>query len=153
MAQPSDIIMINKSINGFLKFASSIPRWLPTIITVMVILWLTLSPDPLGKNSPRLFPGADKVAHALMFGGLTVMILFDHTRRDHWRPVTVKYATIAAAASTILGCLVEFAQLIMDLGRGFEYTDMVADLVGADICAVGWILLINPFLSRLDSQQ
>ncbi|MDE5975102.1 MAG: VanZ family protein [Muribaculaceae bacterium] len=145
--------MTDKSINGFLKIAASIPRWVPSIITVLVILWLTLSPDPLGKDSPRLFPGADKVAHALMFGGLTVMILFDHTRRDRWRPATVKFATIAAAASTILGCIVEFAQLIMNVGRGFEYTDMVADLVGADICAVGWIILINPLLSRLDTQQ
>ncbi len=67
------------------KQTSKLPPWILSILTVALILWLTLAPDPLGDDSPRLFPGADKVAHAIMFGFLTVVQLLDRQRRQEWK--------------------------------------------------------------------
>lgn len=125
-----------------------IPSALLSVLTILLILWLTLSPDPLGHDSPRLFPGADKVAHALMFGFLTTMILLDYVRKSDWRPASERMAVYAAAGATIFGCLIEVAQREMALGRGFEYTDMLADFIGSLICAAGWFLIVNPWLRR-----
>lgn len=116
----------------------SLPAWLPSSLTVALILWLTLVPDPLGDNGPRLFPGADKVVHAIMFGYLAVMLMLDFQRNHHWKPLTLRSVVMAGTVSTLLGVAVEVAQLMMALGRGFEVADMVADASGAAICCILW---------------
>lgn len=141
--------MPSNATSRFQRFLTAFPAGAFSVLSVLLILWLTLSPDPLGENSPRLFPGADKVAHFLMFGFLTAMFAFDRTRRNGWRPVSRSFIIRAAVASTVLGCLIEVAQLKMELGRGFEYTDMVADFVGATVCALGWLYVVNPLLRKL----
>lgn len=128
------------------KILSKAPAWIFTSCTVIIILWLTLVPDPLGDDAPRLFPGADKVVHGLMFGFLTLMILLDRQRRNDWMPITRAFAAFAAAASSLLGIAVEFAQFFMQMGRGFEVADMAADLTGSIICAAGWLLLQRHWL-------
>ena len=62
---------LRKTLTGF-------PPWSFSLFTVMVILWLTLMPDPLGDDAPTLFPGADKIVHGLMFGFLTIVVLLDY---------------------------------------------------------------------------
>ncbi len=120
---------------------SRFPRWIFTILTVLLILWLTLMPDPLGDTTPTLFPGADKVVHAIMFGFLTTMILLDHQRNISWRPVSSGYIAVAATVSSLLGIIVEVLQLKMEMGRGFETADIIADISGAVLCGVGWKML------------
>ena len=120
---------------------SRIPQWAFTTVTVLAIIWLTLVPDPLGDDSPHLFPGADKVVHALMFGGLTSMILLDLQRRSEWRPVGKGVVWMAALTAASFGILIEFLQLWMGLGRGFEIADMVADTAGSAIVAILWLRL------------
>lgn len=117
------------------------PAWIFTILTVVLILWLTLAPDPLGEDSPELFEGADKIAHAIMFGFLTLMILLDRQRNTGWHMVSPRFAATAAILASLLGILVEFAQYFMGLGRGFEVFDMVADVAGAALCAFLWTRL------------
>lgn len=120
---------------------SHLPAWLFTALTVGLILWLTLSPDPLGDEDIPLFPGADKIVHAIMFGFLCVMILLDFQRKRGWHDVARRFILGAAAIATLLGISIEFAQLLMDMGRGFEIADMIADTAGAFLCAFLWIKL------------
>ncbi len=120
-------------------FLSSLPSWLLTGLTAALILWLTLSPDPLGDDGPQLFEGADKVVHAIMFGFLTAMILLDYQRRHGWRRVSRERVVAAAVVSTLAGIGIEIAQLLMALGRGFETADMAADAAGAALVALLWL--------------
>lgn len=118
------------------KQISRFPSWIFTILTVALIFWLTLAPDPLGDEDIPLFPGADKLVHAIMFGFLTTMILLDRQRATGWRLLGKRFIWLSAAASAMLGIGVEFAQLLMEMGRGFEITDMAADTAGAFLCAL-----------------
>lgn len=117
---------------------SRFPGWLFTVLTILIILWLTLMPDPLGEDAPSLFPGADKLVHAVMFGFLTTMIMLDRQRRDNWRELGGNFIIASALVSALFGILIEVLQLEMDMGRGFEVADMVADAVGSFLCALGW---------------
>lgn len=117
----------------------SIPPWLPTALTVALILWLTLAPDPLGDNQPMLFEGADKIVHAIMFGFLTAVILLDRQRSIRWKAVAARTGVAAALPSTLFGIGVEVAQLSMGLGRGFEVADMISDAAGAAAAAFIWL--------------
>ena len=122
------------------KALSKLPAWLLSIVTMLVIFWLTLAPKPLGDETPMFFPGADKVVHGIMFGFLGSMMMLDWQRKNHWREVYPRRIFVCATLSATLGILIEFAQASMGLGRGFEYADIAADTIGAYVFAIFWVL-------------
>lgn len=119
-------------------FLTKLPPLTLTVLALAPILWLTLAPNPLGKDSPSLFEGADKMIHAIMFGFLATVMFIDIQRRSGWKPLPGWKAVAAASASSVAGILIEFAQAGMGLGRGFETADIAADIVGATLAAILW---------------
>lgn len=114
------------------------PRWGVSAAVVALILWLTLAPHPVGDTELPLFPGADKLVHAIMFGALTLCLWFDSGRRSgSWNPPSMRTTLCFALASALFGLLIEWLQLRMQMGRGFEWADAAADLAG---CLLVWII-------------
>lgn len=122
------------------------PAWILTIVVSLAILYLTLWPDPLPDDTPELFPGVDKVVHALMFGGLTLVVLLDRQRlsarhQKKWSPLRGSFVWATALISSLSGTIIEFLQRAMDMGRGFEAGDIAADAAGSFLFASLWLLL------------
>lgn len=122
------------------------PAWILTIVVSLAILYLTLYPDPLPDDTPELFPGVDKVVHALMFGGLTLVVLLDcqrlaARREKKWQPLSGSFVWSVAFISAFSGGVIECLQWIMGLGRGFEIGDILADTTGAFAFAALWLML------------
>ncbi len=115
---------------------TKLPPWCLSVLCLLAILWLTLAPKPLGDLEPPLFEGADKVVHAIMFGGMTAMLILDRIRRNNWSPASSTFVWNAAFASALLGVLIEVAQHLMGLGRGFDKYDIYADFDGACLTAL-----------------
>lgn len=128
-----------------------IHRLLPGLLTtvvVLAILWLTLAPQPLPETDIPLFPGADKLVHAIMFGGLAGVLCLD---RDLWRarklrrtgvlpepstlipPRNVLIIICIILVSAIFGGVIEMLQEGMHAGRTGDAWDFVADAAGAVI--------------------
>lgn len=107
-----------------------IPDYQPTMAVICLILYLTLLPQPFGEEELPLFPGADKIAHFLMFGGLTGTFIY-----DRWRCGSIlrlKGAWLAALCSALFGAIVEWLQYSMQLGRsGNDIYDALANAAGA----------------------
>lgn len=122
------------------RIIEKFPPWLLTAVTTAAILWLTLAPRPLGDMKPELFPGADKVVHAIMFGGLLLMIYVDKSRAGNWHPLRVFFMVVAMLAVILFGISIEFIQGSMDIGRSFDIYDILADAAGAVLVAVLWNL-------------
>lgn len=123
------------------KIIEFISRWGFTVIVSAAILYLTLVPKPLPAEHLRLFPHADKVVHALMFGGLMFAVTFDWARKyglSTWTPAKIAVAFIAV---TLSGGLIEVLQAWMDMGRGGDWFDFMADAVGAFLSA-----MISPYV-------
>ena len=118
-----------------MEILSEMPKWSLSIVCLAAILWLTLAAKPLGDTDVPLFPHADKVAHAIMFGGFTLCILLDWSRKHGWQPAPAKVAAIAAGAAIALGIATEVCQQEMGLGRSGDILDLVADTTGALIVA------------------
>ncbi len=117
-----------------------LPAWILTVITLAAVLWLTLAPHPLGQQEPPpLFPGADKVVHVIMFGGLTFAALADWARSRDFRSVRWPVCILMAALSSLIGIAIEFIQRSMDMGRSYDPIDMVADISGSFLVAIVWI--------------
>ena len=113
------------------RYLSRLPAWFFSCLTFLAIIWLTLAPKPLGEKPPPLFPGADKLAHGIMFGGLTAMMLLDWQRKHEWKDIGPGRDILYAVGVSMFGVLIEIMQAVMDLGRGFEYSDIVADTIGS----------------------
>lgn len=121
------------------KRLKKFPSWTLTIVTLAAILWLTLSPRPLGEVEVRFFPGEDKVVHAIMFGFLVIMILIDRRRKNSSIREEERFAWFTFAGVSILGVVIEFLQEAMDMGRSLDVYDMAADAAGALLATLAWI--------------
>lgn len=107
--------------------------WWPTFIVLSAILWLTLAPHPVGDTEIELFPGADKLVHAIMMGGLAFTMLFDYARRGEWRyrrTINIYSAATVALICTAFSCVDEWAQGAMEMGRSTDPLDLAADIAG-----------------------
>lgn len=125
------------------RIFSNIPSGLFTYLTLGIILWLTLAPKPLGDEPPKLFPGADKIVHALMFGFFAAMMMLDWQRQHQWKRISPQVGLFISSISAFSGIIIEFLQDWMDLGRGFEYLDILADVTGAFLFGTLWLIFQN----------
>lgn len=117
-----------------------LPCWLPSIVVLGIILWLTLVPRPFGDDAPSFFEGEDKVAHGLMFFVLTLALLFDKRHSTGGRALSRGYVLLASAMAMLLGLAIEFAQEAMGMGRTFDICDVIADVIGVMLGAIVWVV-------------
>lgn len=102
--------------------------WWPTAIVVTVILYATLTSEPLPEEDIPMIPGIDKLIHSVMFGGLFGAICFDYYRGGgiFFR----RFITLTAMICVVSGGLVEYLQIAMDNGRTGDWIDFAADTLG-----------------------
>ena len=130
---------IQKMLQKLLKI---LPPFTLTVIWVIAILYFTLVPRPLPPDTLRLFAHADKIVHAVMFGGLFACLWIDTMRR--LRSVTIPRQVWFAVASTLFGGLIEILQGGMRMGRGADWLDFLSDFAGV---VLAW------FVCRIASQK
>jgi len=118
------------------KLLLYIPVWLPSVLCLAAILWLTLAADPTPDIEMPSFEGIDKLCHAIMFGGFTICLWFDSIKQNHLRKIPWWLVMLLALASSLTGVVIEYLQQAMGQGRSFEYADMFSDVAGAFLVAV-----------------
>lgn len=131
------------------KAGRIVRRWWPSTLTLALVLWLTLTPDPAPDVELPSWLGehADKIVHAIMFGGLTGAFIFDYKRRlpRAPRPLDTGFTSALAIAMIVFSVFDEWLQGAMGLGRSADVWDIGADLLGI---AVG-LLLAPPVCNAL----
>lgn len=124
----------------------------PSLLTLGVVLWLTLFPDPTPDLEIPSFLGeyADKIVHAIMMGGLTGAFIFDMKRRTPGAPRTLPVRTYCwLAVGMLLFCVAdEWAQDAMNLGRSGDVYDLLADAVGIGIALIAAPPVCNRLIGR-----
>lgn len=138
---------IGRKIGGLMRM---LPCGLLTVAALGLLLWLTLAPKPLGDEELPMFPGADKLAHAVMFGGVYFVMMFDASEwlrnrergdaaagRARKKAVGAWVAPTAVIVCVALGGGIELLQGAMGMGRGCEWWDFVADCVG--VAGSAWV--------------
>ncbi len=111
---------------GFFHF---FPRWSLFLAWGIAIAWLSLTPKP-----PEIelgFFGWDKFQHAAAYGVLTTLAC----RAYGCFSCGIKLCWLRAMATTVIfGGLIEVAQGLFTETRAAEFSDLLADLIGA-LCA------------------
>ena len=154
MSQTSDA-----RIERFHAWMRRVPHWLLSVVCLALVLWLTLAPHPMGDTEIPLFEGADKIGHGLMFFALTVSMLFDAQRARGWRALPLPLVALVAFIGMGMGIGIEFIQRAMDVGRSWEFLDMVADSFGAIaagslwIFAGGWFDLTRNEIEKIEKEK
>lgn len=117
---------------NILRLLMSVPPVVLSALAVAGMLWLTLAPDPLPDETPVLFPGADKIAHFLMFGVIAALLALDFYRLKGSRRAWLTGAFV----SGLLGGVIEIVQDAMGAGRSADWADWAADVAGAIVGAL-----------------
>ena len=112
-------------------------RWIATALVLLLILYLTLVPRPLPNTNIEI-PGLDKLAHAIMFGVLAFVTSIDMARRNRNVIRTLSNSTIIYISIIVafVGLLIEILQQLMQLGRGGDFLDFIADIIGIFIASI-----------------
>ena len=114
----------------------SLPAWMLSGVCLLVVLYLTLTPKPLGENDFILFTNADKVVHGIMFGGLLVAICVDKWRQNTFNLPSIKFVMRAAFGVILLGGVIELLQMVMNIGRSADVWDFIADSIGVILMVI-----------------
>lgn len=128
-----------KKTSSFLRFCGAIPVGCLTALTFCVIAILTLMPS---NSVPSVsIPHIDKVVHALMFGALATVALYDCARYNG--RLSVQEWIVCAVIASAIGGVIELVQQAMGFGRSAEFADFVADTIGSFIVPLIFWKLIN----------
>lgn len=114
-----------------MKKKSYIPKGLCSVIITAVVIYLSLSSNPLDINSFRLFPGFDKVAHFLMYFATVVVYLYDYTKFKLPHHTSLNLELVFTACAALMGLMLEIGQLVLTDCREFEILDCLVNAVGA----------------------
>ncbi len=110
-----------------IKFIFSFPQWSRVLISLIylgIIAGLSLMPAD-DVPDVQLFAGFDKLVHACMYFGLTILACW--TLHSEEKQIRILYIVLFSVS---WGLLMEFSQLEMLMGRAFEWTDELANSVG-----------------------
>lgn len=117
-------------------FTDFLRRWWPSLLTLLVILYATLFPDPVWPDNGPQIPYIDKLIHAVMFGGLAGAFAFDYARKKPRRRPGLRTMAICCLVSFVIGGVLEVLQTAMHLGRSAEWLDLLADFTGVAVAFV-----------------
>jgi hypothetical protein len=107
-----------------------VKRYINVIIWSILIVILSLLPkSSLDVNHVKLFKGADKIVHfilyaVLMFLWLRPRILVNESKN------TNSLIVIGCIYSISLGIILEILQNYLEIGRSFDTFDIVANILG-----------------------
>lgn len=106
----------------------------PSALTLVLVLWLTLSPDPAPDMVVPSFLGkyADKLIHAIMMGGLCGAVIFDMKRHGENVPrqLSLRFYVWLCVCMLFFSAADELVQGAMGMGRSADVYDFCADAVG-----------------------
>ena len=122
------------------NFIKAIPVGVLSALAILVVSYLSLDPDPLGDNEFKLFAGADKVAHFLMYLATACIFIFDYAKFKLPHHTKLNLELLFMCCAMLLGLLMEIGQLILSNGRVYDLLDLVANCLGAatGFCYMHW---------------
>ena len=125
-----------------MKFFLKFPTGGPTTIVLALILYATLTPNPVEIDPEFMFPHMDKAIHFIMFFFLVWAMAFDAAKITKSTELPTVQLRLILAAAFVVGMLTELLQSIMEAGRTGALDDLVADVIGALVAMITsrWIV-------------
>lgn len=117
------------------QFLLKLPPYLPSVIVLMLLFYLTLVPQPLPPIEEP-FLNFDKLVHVVMMAGVYLTFAFDYTRRERQHRLPLSVILLLLVIVVLLGGFIELAQGTELIHRGCDLWDFIADAVGAILASL-----------------
>ena len=127
-----------------IRLLNSAPLFLLSAIGLATLIGAMLSP---ANELPdiTLFPYADKFFHFIAFGLVALALLFDVGRYKK-AYVNLRLWFTSGSCLSILGAIIEYAQLYIEQGRSAEGWDIIANALGAYMLPLLFLPIVNKCL-------
>ena len=116
--------------------------YIPLSWTILLLVLLLMPGSSIPSTNVYAIPNIDKVAHFILFGGLTFwwgLYFRSRIENGRWR---VRVWTLVFYA-IMLGAVIEFVQLAFIPNRDFDLVDIAANSLGALISGLGLIFFYH----------
>ena len=127
------------------SFLLSIPKGLPSLIMVVIVLYCTFAKNPFFVNSLRVFPYAEQVGHFILYFLLALVFILDYakSRLPHHSKINQEMALAAVSA---VGALVMEIGLMFYTGFNYDLTNVYAAAAGSALAFLFYhFWLLHPF--------
>lgn len=129
------------------KIIRKVPVCITSVILTALITYLSLDGNPFDVNRVRLFEGADKVAHCIMYFCLSSVYIFDCAKILYPKKTGFVSVAFCAYMAFMFSLLMEILQELMGIGRAASIGDVIANLAGA---LGGYFFMKYYFLKRFN---
>lgn len=127
------------------SFILSIPKGLPSCLMIALVLFFTLTNNPLGLKSLKVFPYAEQVGHIVLYFFIALVFILDYAkaRLPHHSKVNQEIALAAVAA--VMSLVLEIVRMWMT-GYNYDLKNVYAATLGAMLAFLFYhYWLLHPF--------
>ena len=127
------------------SFILSIPKGLPSLIMIVLMLFFTFAKNPFGVNALKVFPYAEQVGHLVLYFFIALVFILDYAkaRLPHHSKLNQEIGLAATAA--LLSLVMEIG-LMWKTGFNYDMTNVGAAIIGATLAFLFYhFWLLHPF--------
>ena len=113
------------------SFILSIPKGVITVVTLVLVLFFTLYPNPLGVNSLKIFPYAEPVGHLILYFFVALALIIDYAKAKLPHHSKINHEIALAAVAAVLSFVMELTLMVWTGGYNYDVTNVFFATIGA----------------------
>ena len=128
------------------SFLLSIPKGIPSLVMVLIVLYCTFAKNPFGIYSLKIFPYAEQVGHFILYSITALVFILDYakSRLPHHSKLNQEMAF--AAVSAVLALVMELGLMFYTHGYNYDLKNVYAAAFGALLAFLFYhFWLLHPF--------
>ena len=115
------------------SFILSIPKYVPSLIMILVALYFTFADNPLGVNGLKIFPYAEQVGHFILYFLVALTFILDYAKARLPHHSKINQEIVLAATASVLALVMEISLMFYTAGLNYDLFNWAAATVGAAI--------------------
>ena len=131
------------------SFLLSIPKGIPTVVMILIVLYCTFAKNPFFVNSLKVFPYAEQVGHFILYFVMALVLILDYAKARLPHHSKINQEMALAALSGVMSLVMEIG-LMFYSGYNYNLYNVVAGALGAACAFLFYhFWLLHPFRQYL----
>ena len=112
------------------SFILSIPKGIPSVVALLVVLYFTFANNPLGINALNVFPGAKLVGHFVLYFLVALVFILDYAKSRLPHHSKINHEISLAVTAGVLALMMEIGRM-WQTGFNYDLNNVYAASFGA----------------------
>lgn len=128
------------------SFILSFPKYVPSLIMILVALYFTFDDNPMGVNGLKVFPYAEQVGHFILYFLVALVFILDYAKSKLPHHSKINQEMALAAVSAVMALLLEIGLMLRTNGYNYDVSNIYAATLGAALAFLFYhFWLLHPF--------